>query len=553
MLDKIRQKRMSILKGSVLGILLWILIGYVLLPTLKTVFLSFQGSEGLTFEHYSAFFGIEANINSLKNTIVLGLGTVLVCGVIGSTLAFMTSYFDFPLKKVFSKLLLTPMMVPGIIIVLAFIQLYGENGIITKGLEWIMGLEKAPFRLSGLGGILFIHGYTQYVYFYINVSLAIKHMDYSVIEAAKNLGAQPMQIFTSILFPFIKPALIASSLITFITGIGSFTAPSLIGDGYKVLTTQMLFAKSNNRMDIASVQVVLLTLVAMVFLFLCRYYEKKSAFAQPIKGVPMQVIQIQNKFMKGIFFAFSFLMIGFILLPIVAILILSFVTPHTWLVDIFPKSYSLSNYIKIFTKPRTFAPFFNSISMSFIAVAMGTTLSVASSYIIVKTKSRCKGIIEALAMLPLGIPASAIAIHLINTFNTPNLFAFNQILVGTYMLLPIAYCIGILPLVLRSVTLSMYSLNDAYEEASLSLGGNFWQGFRRITLPLIKPGIVSGAALGFIKCVGEYTSSAYLYTAQNKPVSIAMLSGVFEYEIGLAMAYGVLVIVITTLLSFTQS
>ncbi|MGL6174667.1 MAG: iron ABC transporter permease, partial [Cellulosilyticaceae bacterium] len=60
---------------------------------------------------------------------------------------------------------------------------------------------------------------------------------------------------------------------------------------------------------------------------------------------------------------------------------------------------------------------------------------------------------------------------------------------------------------------------------------------------------LSGASLGFIRCIGEYTSSAYLYGIRNKPIAIAMVNGVFEYEIGLAMAYGVLVIGLTTILS----
>lgn len=549
MFNKIKENKLIYIKGFIFCAILWVLLGYILLPTVRTLFLSFTSEEGLTLIHYKEYFAIKAHMKALQNTIVLGLATVVVCGVVGSTLAFIIGYFEFPLKNLFSKLLLTPIMVPGVIVVLAFIQLYGESGIVTKSLEILFNLEEMPLWLTGFWGILFVHAYTQYVYFFMNVSLAIKHIDYSVIEAAKNLGASRIRIFMTIILPFIRPALIASSLITFITGIGSFSAPSLIGDGYKVLTTQMLFAKSNNRMDIASIQVVLLLIIAMLFLALCRYYEKKSAFESAVKGVPMKSIKIENPLVKGLLMTFAMLLIGFILLPVAAIFILSFVEPGTWLVDIFPKDYSLSNYIKILTKPRAFAPLLNSIQMSALAVILGVIVATICSYIIVKTKSKWKGIIEFMAMLPWAIPASAIAINLINAFDKPNIFAFNQPLVGGYMLLPIAYFVGILPLILRSTNLSMYNLNDTYEEASKSLGASFGYTFRKVTLPIIKPGIISGASLGFIRCVGEYTSSAYLYGVQNKPISIAMVNGVFEYEIGLAMAYGVLIILVTTLLS----
>ncbi|GAA0863792.1 iron ABC transporter permease [Paraclostridium tenue] len=550
MIDKLKDKRINLFKNLVFIGVLWVLLGYILFPAIRTLILSIRGDEGFTLSYYKEFFSVKPNIVAVKNTLFLGFASVIVCGIVGTFLAFVVTYFKFPFKNIISKLLLTPIMVPGIIIVLAFIQLYGESGIITKSIEILFNLKEEPFRFTGFWGILFVHAYTQYVYFFMNISVAIKHIDYSSIEAAKNLGANKFYIFKTIIIPFIKPALIASSLITFISSIGSFSAPSLIGDSYKVITTQMLFAKSNNRMDIASVQVVILTLMAITFLLVCRYYEKKSAIQGIVKGTPMNEVKIQDKLLKAIFILFCFITIGFILLPVITIFILSFVTPGTWLIEIFPKDFSIENYTNIFTKSRAIKPFLNSINMSLIAAIMGVVISIPCSYIIVKTKSKFKLLIEILAMLPLAIPASAIAVNLINAFNHPNIFSFNQALVGKYMILPIAYFISILPLILRSTNISMYNLNPNYEEASKSLGANFWYTLRKITIPIIKPGIISGVLLGFVRCVGEYTSSAYLYSINNRPVSIAMVSGVFEYKIGLAMAYGVLVILITTILSF---
>ncbi|WP_373601080.1 ABC transporter permease [Paraclostridium bifermentans] len=550
MIKKLKDNKTNIFKILILLGVLWILIGYILFPAFRTLILSIKSDNGFTLNSYKEFFSIQANVVALKNTILLGVASVIACGIVGTFLAFIVTYFKFPLKNIISKLLLTPIMVPGIIIVLAFIQLYGESGIITKSIESVFNLSEIPFRFTGFWGILFVHAYTQYVYFFMNISVAIKHIDYSSIEAAKNLGASKFYIFKTIIIPFIKPALIASSLITFITSIGSFSAPSLIGDRYKVITTQMLFAKSNNRMDIASVQVVILTFIAITFLLICRYYEKKSSIQEVVKGTPIKEVEIQNKLLKNMFTIISFIIIIFILLPVITIFILSFVTPGSWLIEIFPKEFSIDNYISIFTKSRTFKPFLNSINMSIIAAIIGVLVSIICSYIIVKTKSRLKLIIEILAMLPLAIPASAIAVNLINAFNQPNIFSFNQSLVGKYMILPIAYFIGVLPFIFRSTNLSMYNLNPTYEEASKSLGASFWHTLKSVTIPIIKPGIIAGVLLGFVKSVGEYTSSAYLYNINNKPVSIAMVNGVFEYQIGLAMAYGVLVILITTILSF---
>ena len=142
-------------------------------------------------------------------------------------------------KRLLHIILLTPMMIPGVIIVIAFIELYGESGILTNALRLLLRLDHPPFYLSGLPGILFVITYTQYVYFYLNVSVALKYVDRSAIDAAVSLGAGRFRIFRDAVLPVIRPALITSAMVTFVSGIGSFSAPNLIGGGYKVLSTQI--------------------------------------------------------------------------------------------------------------------------------------------------------------------------------------------------------------------------------------------------------------------------------------------------------------------------
>lgn len=545
---KINKK--NIFKGIGIGIIIFILIGYILMPTIKTIIMSLDNQgEGL-FKYYKEFFSVDVNRRTLINTIILGFSTVIVCGLIGTTLALAVNYFDFPLKKLINKVLLLPIVFPGVIIVIAFIQLYGESGLITKSIEIIFNLDKPPFKLTGFYGILFVHAYTQYVYFYTNVSIAIKHIDQSVIEAAKNLGASKLNIFTSVIIPFIKPALFSSAILTFMSGVASFSAPSMVGDSFKVLTTQMLFAKSNNHIEFASVQVVLLSLVSIIFLLTLRYYERKSSFQTSVKGVKINPKKIENKVLRVVYMIILLSVTIFILLPIITIIILSFVKPGTWMVEIFPREFSLDNYIKIFTKSRAMAPFKNSFNMSVLAVIFSAVVAVPCSFLIVRGKGKIKSLVEILAMLPWVIPTSAMAINMINFFNKGNIFSFNKVLVGSYIILPLGYAITILPLILRSTNISLYSLNENYEEASRSLGASYMTTFRKITIPLIMPGICYGIGLGFIKSIGEYNLSTYLYSVKNKPISIAMVNGVFEYDLGLAMAYGVLVILMIGVLSF---
>ncbi|SHI08977.1 ABC transporter permease [Sporanaerobacter acetigenes] len=530
-------------------VIFWFLIGYVLYPAVNTLITSLSNNGVFTLDYYKEFFTSNTNITALKNTLVLGFATVLVCGIIGTFLAFYVNFFDFPFRKTIHRILLTPIMLPGIIIVIAFIQLYGESGLVTKTIELLLNLDTIPYKFSGFKGILFVHAYTQYVYFYMNTSVAIKYLDYSLIESARNLGASKTKIFFTIILPMISPALIASSIITFMSGISSFSAPNLLGDTYRVMSTQILLSKANKHMEMAAVQVMILLLVSITFLLLLRYYENHNKFSTSVKGTPFKPVKIKNRIVRLIFTIICLSSIIMIILPILTIVLLSFVKPGTWMIEIFPKEFSLDNYVKIFTKKRTFLPFKNSIHMSIMASLFGLVIAVPCSYIIVKTNNKSKIAIEILSMLPWAMPASTIAINLINTFNKPNIFAFQNVLIGGYMILPLAYSISLFPLIVRSTNVALSSLSDNLEEASRSLGATWWHTFMHVTIPIITPGILSGTILGFIRSIGEYGISAFLYGVSNKPISIAMVNALYDFDIGLSMAYGVLVVILSSILT----
>lgn len=531
--------------GAALG---WILVGYILYPALTTFTVSFVDQGEFALKWYREFLFSASGPETIRNSIILGLLTVVCCGTVGTSLAFFINFFRFPGRVWVDKLLLLPVMMPGIMIVFSFVQLYGESGLVTKGIELLLGLNEAPYNFTGLTGILFVHTYTQYVYFYITVSLSIKQLDWAVIESARILGASRTRVFFSIIIPLISPALITSSVVTFMTGIGSFSAPSIIG-GYNVLTTRILLAKANNYMGLASVQVVILTLISLLFFAFFRWYERRRVFSSSVKGVPMRPVEIKNTLARTAVYFIAGATAFLILLPFAVIIMLSFVDSGTWMVSIFPERFTLDNYLAIFSRRRVYEPFMNSISMSLIAAALCLLVALPSSYLIEKTRSRFRWAVDILVMLPWAMPAAAIAINIINAASRPVIFTFNSVLVGTYLLLPVGYFLRSFPIAVKTVQLAFQDLNDNLIEASRSLGASGIITFRRVMLPLLAPGLLAGFILAFVHSIGEYTVSAFLYTVSNKPVSIAMVNAIFEYDIGLAMAYGSLLIMLTIVLS----
>ncbi|OUO99191.1 ABC transporter permease [Drancourtella sp. An210] len=538
------RKKISFFRILWYVILGFLILGYIIIPMLQTFLQALTTEEGYSFDVFQSFFSNPNQTKVIWNTVLLGILSVLTCGIIGIALAMYMTFLAGKGKKLIHILLLSPMMIPGVITVISFIQLYGESGILTKAIQYMLHLKEIPFQFQGLGAIVFVVTYTQYVYFYLNVYVALKYVDNSSIEAARSMGASWIQVFKDVIWPIITPAVLSSSIVTFASGISSFSAPNLIGGGFKVLSTQIVRSKANNHMDMASVQVVVLFLISMSVMLLIQYYSKRYVIQSSDRSTVVKPLSGRHSLLSVVCKVIVLFQILLIVLPILAIIYLSFVKTSSIMQDIFPRDFTLENYLMIFEKPRVLKPLVNSLKMAVMAVAAGLVITVPSTYMIVKFKGKFHSFLKMMLMLPWTMPASVIAINLINAFAKESIFSFNTSLIGGFYILPIAYTITALPLLINSNEVAIQGLNKNLEEASKSLGANMIYTFGRVILPNIAPGIMAGGVLVFIRTIGEYTMSALLYGVYNRPISISIVTNMQEYKVGLSLAYGVIVILI---------
>lgn len=539
-----KNKRISPLRILWYCVLGFLIIGYIILPFVHTLLQALETETGYGLGVFMEYFSNENQIQVIYNTVLVGVLSVITCGTIGIMLAMYMTFLAGKWKKVIHILLLSPMMIPGVITVISFIQLYGESGILTKAIQYLFHLENIPFNFQGLGAIVFVITYTQYVYFYLNVYVALKYVDNSSIEAARSMGASWIQVFKDVIWPVITPAVLSSVIVTFASGVSAFSAPNLIGGGFKVLSTQIVRSKANNQMAMASVQVVVLFVISVVVMMMIQYYSKRFEIHSTDRSTTVKPLDGKNSLLSIVCKVVIFVQIMLILLPIAAIVYLSFTSTSSIMQDIFRHDFTLDNYLTIFEKPRVLKPLLNSLKMSAMAVAAGLVITVPSSYMIVKFKGKFHGFLKLMLMLPWTMPASVVAINLINAFSQKSIFAFGNSLIGGFYIVPIAYTITALPLLLSSNEVAIQGLNKNLEEASKSLGANMFQTFKDVIIPNIAPGIMAGGVLVFIKTIGEYTMSALLYGVYNRPISISMVTNMQEYNVGISLAYGVIVIVI---------
>ncbi|MED3983703.1 iron ABC transporter permease [Peribacillus simplex] len=532
-----------------------VLVAYVLYPSLRTFIESLQKDGTISLGNYQDFFVQESktNLEALWNSVYISLLSVLVSALIGIPLAFIFNRYDFPGRSFFSSAAILPIVLPSLVGVMAFMFLYGESGLIPNAIKDLFGLDKVPFKIGGVSGILIVHAYTMYVYFYMTVSAAINKIDPSLEEAAYNLGANKFKVFWKVTFPLLTPAIVAASLLVFMISMASFSAPFLLAGGYRVLSLQIYFSKINGDMEIAATQSVILSIVSISFLLFMRWYQNRKDYRMASKGIGAHRSEVKNPFMKWVMVVTGIIGVIILLLPHFTILLLSLVPDGTWTYQTYPTVFNMENFRLLFEDPNIFKPLRNSLLMAVIATLANLVFGVIASYVLVKRKFVGKSFVDILVMIPWALPATVIGMNLIFAFNEPSVFSFGQILVGTFWILPLAYFIRHIPLVVRSTNAVLEQLDDSIEEAARNLGAKWFYTFRKVIFPIIMPGVLSGTLLAFIESVGEFPTSVLLYTISNRPISIEIMNQLRMFNMGQAAAYGMIQITLIVIVLFISN
>ncbi|MEK4711798.1 ABC transporter permease [Sporosarcina sp. FSL K6-5500] len=520
-----------------------ILFGYVIFPFYQTFIQSFGSEAGLN--NYKKFFSLEStsNLEALWTSVYISVISVITCAIVGVLMAFLLERYDFPGRRVLSILVLVPMALPPLVGVLSFTFLYGESGIIPRGIQHLFNLEQVPFKLKGVWGVIVVHTFTMYTYFYLTASAAIKGLDPSLEEAATNLGASRIRIWRKIILPMLTPSIVAAALLVFMISMASYTAPLIFGVE-RTMTMQIYLSRTNGNLDMAATQSTILSFVSISFLIIMRWYQNRRNYQNLSKGISVHRSEVKSKAMKVVSVILSFVGVLILLLPILTLILISLSVDGTWTTQVLPPEYTFDHYKALFTDERTWRPIWNSLQMGFVATLGNIVFGVAAAYAMVRLNFKGKTLLDILIMVPWALPGTVVAVNLIAAFSEENIFAFNQVLIGTFWILPLAYFIRHLPLVFRSTSASLMQMDQSIEEASRSLGAGWWMTFRKIVLPLTLTGILAGTLLAFVQSIGEFVASILIYSTSTMPLSVAIFQKMYAFKFGTACAYGVLQIIL---------
>ncbi|UCC73600.1 MAG: iron ABC transporter permease [Gemmatimonadota bacterium] len=535
-----RGPRDRLFLAAVFVLLFWA----VVYPNLVVLAGSLRGDAGLTTRHYAAFFGTASELRALWSSVWISALTVMFSALIGVPLALLFARYEFPGRRLLGALAAMPVLLPPLVGVIAILFLYGESGIATRLVQDFLGLESPPWRLHGAGAILAVHAYSMYVYFYLFTLAGLARLDPAVFEAAASLGAGRIRTFGRVTLPLLTPTLAGASLLTFMTSMASFSAPYVLGGGFRVMTTQIFNSKLQGEMGMAMVETVMLAAVSLMVLWPLSRWEGSREYVSPGKGAAPQRLPVKSRWAAvGVPAAAGF-GVFLLILPHLTLLLVSLVPDGSWTVQTLPPRYSLENYAQLFSELRTFRPIVNSLLMASAATFIAVAFALAVGQLVVRWRVPGRRLLEAMLAVPWALPGTVLAVALATTFSVSQPWAGRFVLVGTAWILVMAYALRVLPLTGRAVLAGYRQLDPSFEEAAASLGAGRWRTLRRVTIPALLPAIAAGASLAFVTGLGEFVASIVLYTHRTRPISIEILAQLRDFDLGAAAAYGVLLMVL---------
>jgi len=536
--------------------LFFILATTILFPLVVLVRESLQSNSSFSFATYRRFFDFTqaANLQALLGSVNISLLSVIFSALFGIPFAILFARFDFPGRKIFGVLVTLPVLLPPLVGVLAFYFLLGETGILPRLLQWLLNLKNAPLVMRGVTAILIVHVYSFYVYFYLFVRNALLAADPALEEAARNLGAGRSLVWRRVIFPQLLPAILGAALLVFMTSMASFTAPYIFGGNWRFLTVEIYNSKLNGDMPMAITQAVIVAAISLLFLLIMRFQggQAITGFGRGTKGVAKAGNLRQLPALQK----FSLTLLGLVvmislILPQLTLVMIAFVKNGSWTSQILPDTFTLENFSTLWKQRQFLQPFWNSFWMAIVATFAGVIVSFVAAWLQTKlNRTRVlPAVIDAVLMLPYAIPGTVIAIALIATFNEPHWFTANNILVGTAVILPLAYFIRHLPIQFRATAAAFAQFDPGLDEAARNLGASWWRRMSRVTIPLILPGIITGGMVALVNALGEFVASILLYTYSTEPLSVRIFSELRIFNLGSVAAYSV---ILTAIIGFVM-
>lgn len=484
---------------------------FIFLLPILFIFLNLFSETTDVWLHIKIYLLQEYVTNSLIIVFFVALFTI----IIGTSLAWLVSMYDFPGVNVFKWLLIIPMAIPTYINAFIYSGLNETSGIFFNFFEYYFGLGPFIYNLyniQNIYGVIFVMSISLYPYVYLLCLPAFANHSYSVFEVGKSLGLNKLQRLTKIGIPIVRPALIAGVSFVIMETLAEYATMEYFG--VPTFATGIFRAWFVLGDDISSLRLssILLTLV-----FFLIYFEEisrgKKNFNNPTNKIYERKKEVPDYKVLPVLLCSCVLFFGFIL-PLIQI--------FYWI------SYSLQEIDIIFLGKLVIS----SASIALLSAIVIIVFTLNITFIARVTKNIFTKISVKVFSLGYAIPGVVLAVGIITPISYmeksfSRLFNFppESILTGTFTLLVIAYLVRFSTISIKTIDSGFNKISRNYDLLSSSFGYSKMQILYKVHMPILLPTIYTGLILLFVDIVKELPMTLIL-----RPFNFTTLP-VYLYEL----------------------
>jgi iron(III) transport system permease protein len=506
-------------------VVIWFAVAFLVLPNAALLATTFFPEGQFSIRAVEKLLGSERALKTLGNSFLLAVTLSITVNVVGVFIVLVTQYFRIRGAKILWLGYATTLIYGGIVLAAGYNFIYGRFGFFTNVMvNWWPDMDRDWF--SGFFAVAFVMTFATTTNHMLFLSSSLGKVDYASIEAAKLMGASSWTILRRIVLPVMKPMLFAVTVLTFLIGLGALTAPLVLGgpDFQTVAPLIIDLSRSPITRDIAALLAIVLGLATIILLAIMNRAEKSGVYFSVAKvATPIQKQPIRNPFANVVVHVIAYVLWVIYLIPVILIAVFSFVDARSILAGTITfESFTLDNYVTVFSSPAALNPFIVSVVYSALASLIVVIGLLFVARVLQKYRNVITSAIEYVLHIPWILPIVLIALAFVMAFDEPQAIVGNIVLTGTPVLLLIAYICVKIPFTLRLLKAGFASVPDSLEDASRILGARSLTAFRRVIIPLVLPTAAAITALNFNSLLDDYDAAIFLYQPLYKPLGVAI-------------------------------
>lgn len=501
-----------------------VVCGLIIAPIAVVFWQSFQIQDwaqpiAYSFKNYVTTALEPRLFDAIVNTVIISIGTTILATAGGVALAWLNARTNLPFRRFFAVSNAIPIFMSPFVGAIAWSALTAPRaGYLNMIIRDYFGASTDFFNVYGVNGIIWVQAIFFTPFVYLMTIGTLRHMDPALEESSRACGSSSFSTTWRITLMLSLPSILSGAILTFVSSAGEFGVPLALGSpfGVETLSTQIfeVLQRSQPDYNLASAMGSLLLIITIALVSVHRKLISSKQFITVTgRGFRPAVVDLKKWRYAAFAANLGYLFVS-VALPLGILVVISL--HHVWLGHIRLSQLTWGNYASVLLgDPNAQRGIVNSLILSVVGASLAVMLSLLLSQAIYRSRLPARQWIDLITSLPIGIPGIVLSMGLLVLFiQTP--------LYGTLTLLLVAYIVRFIPVGQRGVAGVLLSMAPELEESSRACGQAWLGTIRRITFPLLKPGLAATWVLLFAIFLRELPISILLWSSGNEVMSVAL-------------------------------